>query len=122
MMQKQKIDWQGQSVWAWVLKQKKSLWLHVCGKTYYYKEVSASRSRSEASIAKNEIHAPMPGKILKVHYQVGDKVVAGQVAIVMEAMKMEYSLEVGVSGQVSHLNCQEGDQVSKDQLLLQVQE
>ena len=39
--------------------------------------------------AGEQVTAPMPGNILKVNVNVGDKVKEGQVLVVLEAMKME---------------------------------
>ena len=44
--------------------------------------------------------APMPGLVVKVHVAAGDRVEAGQAAVVMEAMKMENELRVPAAGTV----------------------
>jgi len=110
----------GVKKWAWVLRSKSNLWVHFEGKTYEYIEQKSSRGRSQSVIKKNEILSPMPGKILEVKVKVGESVKAGSVLVVMEAMKMEYSLEIGVTGVVETLSCKVGDQVTKDQLLVKV--
>ena len=61
--------------------------------------------------------APMPGKILSVHVAVGDTVTAGQLLLVLEAMKMEHHITAPQPGAVSELRVAEGDQVDGGALL-----
>ncbi len=55
---------------------------------------------------------PMQGTIVKVLVAAGDTVEAGQAVCVLEAMKMENSLEAGRGGTVKTVNVSEGDSVS----------
>ena len=49
------------------------------------------------------INAPMPGTILKVNVGNGDKVKAGQVLVVLEAMKMENEILAPKDGTVTQV-------------------
>ena len=60
----------------------------------------------------NIVNAPMPGKIIKVLVQKNSKVNAGETLIVMEAMKMEYTLKAAANGVVEEVACAVGQQVS----------
>ena len=54
--------------------------------------VAAAPAAAPAAVAVGageQVTAPMPGNILKVNVNVGDKVKEGQVLVVLEAMKME---------------------------------
>lgn len=62
----------------------------------------------------------MPGKIMKVLKKLGEKVVVGETVIVMEAMKMEYSLEADVTGTLESISVSENDQVNLGQLLASI--
>ncbi len=64
----------------------------------------------------------MPGKVTKIQKNIGDAVSAGDVVIVMEAMKMEYTLKAHVNGKVEVMNCKAGDQVTLGKLLAQIKE
>lgn len=66
--------------------------------------------------------APMPGKIVEVRVAVGDSVEAGQVLLVMEAMKMEHTVTAPYAGTVAELRVEAGDQVEADALLALVEE
>src|SRR5690606_6464449 len=59
------------------------------------------------------IAAPMHGKVLSVSVAKGDKVVKGQRLMVLEAMKMEHSLNADADGIVAGLSVAAGDQVSE---------
>lgn len=63
------------------------------------------------------LHAPMPGRIVKVTVVDGDSVSDGQVLIVMEAMKMEHSLRAPYDGVVRSVMVAAGDQVEAGQVL-----
>ncbi len=67
------------------------------------------------------LHAPMPGKVIKVEVSEGDRVVAGQVLVIIEAMKMEHSLRAPHDGLVATLHAAEGEQVESEQLLVVVE-
>jgi len=65
----------------------------------------------------SQIKAPMPGKITRIAAEEGEEVSANQIVIVMEAMKMEHSIEAPRSGQIVELNVAVGDIVSDGQSL-----
>ncbi len=62
--------------------------------------------------------APMPGNVLSVHVQPGDSVEAGQLLLVLEAMKMEHRVTAPEDGVVSELRVAAGDQVGNGELLV----
>ena len=62
--------------------------------------------------------APIPGLVLDIKVAVGDKVSAGQVVAVMEAMKMENNLISSVSGTVQEIRVQKGAEVSTGDVIM----
>lgn len=70
----------------------------------------------------NAITAPMPGKIIAVNMGVGDMVKAGDKLVIMEAMKMEMSLEAPRDGVVAAVNCAAGELVTDGAVLLELEE
>lgn len=64
--------------------------------------------------------APMPGKILATEVDVGDAVEAGQLLVILEAMKMEHRINAPTDGAVRKVNVQVGDQVEKDVVLIEL--
>ncbi len=69
---------------------------------------------------KGEIHAPLPGAILKILVAVGDSVTEGQAVAVMEAMKMENEIEAPVAGKISIISVKEGDTILENALIMSI--
>jgi glutaconyl-CoA/methylmalonyl-CoA decarboxylase subunit gamma len=63
--------------------------------------------------------APIPGVILSLHVKEGDAVVFGQELLVLEAMKMKNMIRASRAGTVRAVRVAQGDQVRKDQVLLE---
>ena len=63
------------------------------------------------------VKAPMPGTVLKINAQAGDKVSEGDVIIILEAMKMENEIVAPVSGTLNQLTVQRGSAVATDDIL-----
>lgn len=70
--------------------------------------------------ADREVHAPMPGLVLRVLVAPGDAVEAGQGVVVLEAMKMENELTAPAAGTVAAVHAAPGDAVGKNDLLVEV--
>jgi len=64
-----------------------------------------------------QVKAPMPGTILAVKKNVGDAVKAGDVIVVLEAMKMENDIVAPCDGTVKSINAPKGTTVNTDDVL-----
>ena len=64
--------------------------------------------------------APMPGKLISFSVKAGDKVVKGQALAVMDAMKMEHTINSPIDGVVQELMYFPGDQVVEGAELLKL--
>ncbi|MEP6872548.1 MAG: biotin/lipoyl-containing protein, partial [Anaerolineaceae bacterium] len=62
--------------------------------------------------------APMPGKVVSVHTQAGAVVKAGDLLIILEAMKMEHRITAGGGATVAEVRVLAGEQVEAGQILL----
>jgi 3-methylcrotonyl-CoA carboxylase alpha subunit len=76
------------------------------------------RAEFAADSERNSLTAPMPGLIRAVHVAPGDRVEAGAALVVLEAMKMEYTIRAAADGVVARVNVAVGDQVSEGSELL----
>ncbi|MCL2917673.1 sodium-extruding oxaloacetate decarboxylase subunit alpha [Shewanella litorisediminis] len=65
-----------------------------------------------------EMNAPLSGNIFKVHVAPGDLVKAGDVVIILEAMKMETEIRAQADGVIARLWVKEGDSVTVGAQLL----
>ncbi len=63
------------------------------------------------------IKAPMPGAVIRIPVSVGDSVQAGDVLLVLEAMKMEVEVKAPSAGVVSSMAVKVGDQVQSGAVL-----
>lgn len=75
--------------------------------------------KQSASISAEEtLNAPLSGNIFKVLVSEGDAVEAGDVVIIMEAMKMETEIRAVNAGVITSLHTKEGDSVAVGDALL----
>lgn len=66
----------------------------------------------------DKIVSPMPGKVVKIPVQKGDQLAAGDIAVVIEAMKMQSNYKVSSDCIVHEILVKEGDTVNGNQLLM----
>ena len=85
-----------------------------------------SSDSSEATLAANvntanAIKAPLPGVITEIKVAVGDDVKAGDVVVVLEAMKMANNLEAEKDGKVTAICVKTGESVLEDSPLVVIE-
>ena len=79
---------------------------------------SASAAPQAVSAAAGEkVLSPMPGTILSINVSVGQPVKAGDVILVLEAMKMENDIVAPSDGTIKQLLVNKGSTVDTDQVL-----
>ena len=66
------------------------------------------------------LNAPLSGNIFKVLVQPGQQVEAGEVVIILEAMKMETEIRAVNGGVIGQVSIKEGDSVTVGQLLMTI--
>ena len=82
---------------------------------------SAAPTPRPAAGAAGATKSPLPGTVLSVNVTVGQTVKAGDVALVLEAMKMENNINCGRDGVVKAIYVQKGDNVLEGADLLLVE-
>ena len=103
-----------------------TLTLHT-GLAEYHAEVTDPRSwrgRRHGAVeaeGRQQITAPMPGKVVRLLVKQGDLVEAGQGLLVVEAMKMQNEIRSPKSGKIEKLFAKEGQPVNAGEVLLWVE-
>ncbi|NIO58610.1 MAG: hypothetical protein GTO33_04510, partial [Acidobacteria bacterium] len=77
-----------------------------------------SRTGSASTIPADALVAPFPAGVTEIHVSPGDHVAAGDVLVVIEAMKMLHSLPADGAGTVAAVHVAVGDQVATNQVLI----
>ncbi|SPJ22907.1 acetyl/propionyl/methylcrotonyl-CoA carboxylase subunit alpha [Palleronia abyssalis] len=72
----------------------------------------------EGGLSGDAVLAPMPGRVVRLNAEAGEKVEAGRVLAVLEAMKMEHSLRAPRDGRIAEVLVTEGAQVSAGDALV----
>ncbi|MES1949611.1 acetyl-CoA carboxylase biotin carboxylase subunit [Salinisphaera sp. S4-8] len=93
------------------------VWLCAQGRTALYTDALRLPPESADGAGDGRVLARMDGKIQRVDVAVGDQVQAGDTLLVLEAMKMEFSIAADIDGEIENLSCKAGDQVAARQLL-----
>ncbi|MEN0057216.1 MAG: biotin/lipoyl-containing protein [Bdellovibrio sp.] len=101
---------------------KGTLWVHHEGRTFAVESEAGSKSRRKGNKAgaSDQVIAPMPGKVTKIFVTPGTEVAVGQAVLVMEAMKMEYTLKAEVAGAIEKISCAVGEQVVLGKVLVKI--
>src|SRR5688572_16961255 len=67
----------------------------------------------------NMVKAPMPGLIIDLRVKEGDHVMAGDILLILEAMKMENMIKASTQSIVKLVKVKKGDSVEKNQVLIE---
>ncbi len=74
--------------------------------------------KGDEELQDDKIVAPMPGKVVKIPVQKGDRLAAGDIVVVLEAMKMQSNYKVTSDCIVKDILVNEGDSVNANQVLI----
>lgn len=98
-----------------------------CGGQEFHAIVSDPRAwrRRQAALfgseGKQQITAPMPGKVIRVLVSAGEKVQTDQGLVVIEAMKMQNEIRAPKAGTIERIFIREGDAVAAGEPLLTIE-
>ena len=113
-----RFDGEGQRLRVDAGRGETAIRLHDGERRWRFVRVPAYRADDgDAGTTGDRLVAPMPGRIVVIRAQVGDRVEQGQELLVMEAMKMELALKAPGSGVVSEIRVAAGDFVEADAVL-----
>ena len=69
----------------------------------------------------SDVSAPIPGKIIEINIKEGELIKAGDTLMVLEAMKMENSIQMPQDGIVKKILIEQGKQVKANELLIEIE-
>lgn len=118
------FEFQGQTYQIECQNVRGQLWAHFQGRTLAISpENAGTRVRKKTSGAKGaDLYSPMPGKITKILKSEGDSVQPGESIVMMEAMKMEYTLKAERAGTIAKVFCKLAEQVPLGHKLVKIDE
>jgi len=82
------------------------------------KPVEVSKPHSNSSAGANEMTAPLPGTVIETFIKAGDQIEAGQVILIIEAMKMKNSIRSTRAGKIAEVLVSAGQTVAHKQSLV----
>jgi len=88
---------------------------------YHFERKVASANDFDANDSDDKLVAPMNGTIVEVAAIAGAQVKAGDVLVIMEAMKMEYAISAPFDGVVSEVFFASGDMVKDGEQLVELE-
>ncbi len=82
--------------------------------------IGPARTSPTASIQKDLVTSPMPGKVISALVKEGEKVKAGDPLIMIESMKMEIAVRADRDAEVGEILVEEGASVKRGQGLVRL--
>ncbi|MFC2104442.1 biotin/lipoyl-containing protein [Bacteroidota bacterium] len=85
----------------------------------YKRRKYLAKNKEQSKI--EQIHAPMPGKIIEFLVEENQEVKEGEPLLILEAMKMQNEIISNTHGKVNKINFNAEDTVMKDDILIEVE-
>jgi len=107
---------------AYAAREGNRTWVFIDGRTYVIeRQQSAGRERVHATDDQVALSAPMPATVIAIKVAPGQDVAAGDLLVLLEAMKMEMPIKAPRAGRVKSLVCREGELVQPGVPLLELE-
>jgi biotin carboxyl carrier protein len=104
----------------WAASQGDKRWTFVNGHAFAFELQPPGGPVRRRSAHDDNLSAPMPATVVKLHVSAGDEVKAGQLLLVLEAMKMELPVRAASDARVAAVRCREGELVQPGQPLIEL--
>ena len=105
---------------VWAAANGEVRWAFVDGRVYLFETRQAGAAARPRMRHPTGLSAPMPATVVKIPVSVGEAVRAGDVLVVLEAMKMELPVRAHVEGVVAALRCRVGELVQPGHDLIEI--
>ncbi|HEY5130202.1 MAG TPA: acetyl-CoA carboxylase biotin carboxylase subunit [Bradyrhizobium sp.] len=106
---------------ATFLRDRDRLYILHRGMTLALRDLSRSAPAAAAATGSDgKVRATMNGRIVAVLVKAGEKVVAGQPVMTLEAMKMEHVHTAPVAGTIAAIDVAEGEQVTTGRIVVEI--
>ena len=107
---------------AYAVRDKQRTWVFIDGRTYVIEPESREASdRPHVADDQLALSAPMPATVIAIKAAAGQEVAAGDLLVLLEAMKMEVPIKAPRAGRVKALACREGELVQPGVPLLDLE-
>ncbi len=123
-----RIDWSGEGESGWCevrfgpgLPGEREVYVDSPRSSRTLREVPRFTDPADA-VASGSLLAPMPGTVVRVAVEAGAEVAAGEVVLVLEAMKMQHTVTAPHAGTVGEIRVEPGTQVAAGEVLAVVTE
>ena len=83
-------------------------------------EIASQPKEKKEVGAGNKVNSPLPGTISEILVKVGDTVNQGETVLILEAMKMQNSIEADQNGTITSITVKEGDTVMEGEVLFTI--
>jgi biotin carboxyl carrier protein len=104
------------------VRERARTWVFIDGRTYVIEpETRDSSDRVHATDDQMALSAPMPATVLAIKVAPGQHVDAGDLLVLLEAMKMEVPIKAPRAGRVKSLACREGELVQPGSALVEIE-
>ncbi len=128
MSEKRKVTVDGEEFEVEVSLEEGNWEVSIEGRTYIVEVGDGERKKSRkrrvtksvGGLGTGAISSAIPGKIVAIMKSEGDKVEAGSVVIVLEAMKMQNEIKSSIDGTVKKVMCKPGERVEANMPLMEI--
>lgn len=76
---------------------------------------------ADTTDAKTSLHSQIPGKVVSINANEGDKIKKGDVVCVLESMKMQISIKSHKDGVVNKIKIKSGASVAKNDIIAEIE-
>jgi biotin carboxyl carrier protein len=107
---------------AYAVRDRDRTWVFIDGRTYVIERDRRDGGRRvHATDDQVALSAPMPATVVAIKVTPGQDVAAGDLLVLLEAMKMEVPIKAPRAGRVKALACREGELVQPGVPLVQLE-